>query len=443
MSQQDKTISQEESQSSVWTKLKEIKIGVVRLPVYIAFALIIFIAIYAEAIPVDMMGGLGIIIAFGWLLGAIGNAIPGLNKFGGATILAMLVPATLVLFDLIPQNSLDAVNMLMSEANFLDLYVFALVSGSILGMNRNILVKGFARMALPMMTGFILALLIPSTIGWALGLGFKDTLFYIVTPAMAGGMGGGVLPLGLGYSAITGAAYGDLIAVLAPASILANFIAIAGAAILNRMGEKNPHLTGNGTLIKSDKTLELDEDNGEQKIPLSHETLGIGIFLLITLYIAGTFLEGIIGLPAAVIIIFTVTALKYFQILPREVEGGAKHFNSFISTNFTLPLMVGIGIMYLTLEDVIAMLSWQYLVVILSVVATLGLTGYFVSRFVNMYPVESAIISLNQATMGGTGNVAVLSTSNRQELMPFAQVATRIGGAITISLMITAMRLLG
>ncbi|WP_234815942.1 2-hydroxycarboxylate transporter family protein, partial [Salmonella enterica] len=106
-----------------------------------------------------------------------------MNKFGGATILAMLVPATLVLFDLIPQNSLDAVNMLMSEANFLDLYVFALVSGSILGMNRNILVKGFARMALPMMTGFILALLIPSTIGWALGLGFKDTLFYIVTPA--------------------------------------------------------------------------------------------------------------------------------------------------------------------------------------------------------------------------------------------------------------------
>jgi len=443
MSQQEKTMSQEKSQNSFWTRLKETKIGVVSLPVYVAFTLIIFIAIYAEAIPVDMMGGFGIIITFGWLLGAIGNAIPGLNKFGGATILAMLVPATLVLFDLIPQNSLDAVNMLMSEANFLDLYVFALVSGSILGMNRNVLVKGFARMVLPMMTGFILALVIPSTIGWALGLGFKDTLFYIVTPAMAGGMGGGVLPLGLGYSPITGAAYGDLIAVLAPASILANFFAIAGAAILSRIGEKKPQLTGNGTLIKSDESIDLGEDNGEKKIPLSYEVLGTGFFLLITLYIAGTFLEGIIGLPAAVIIIFTVTALKYFKVLPRGVEGGAKHFNSFISTNFTLPLMVGIGIMYLTLEDVIAMLSWQYLVVILSVVVTLGLTGYFMSRFVNMYPVESSIISLNQAAMGGTGNVAVLSTSDRQELMPFAQVATRIGGAITISLMITAMRLLG
>jgi CCS family citrate carrier protein len=428
---------------SFWEKLKKKKIGVVSLPVYVVFAIIIFIAMYTETIPVDMMGGFGIIMALGWLLGAIGNAIPGLNKFGGSTILSMIVPAVFVLFNLFPENSLASVNMLMSEANFLDLYVFALVSGSILGMNRNVLVQGFARMVLPMMTGFVLALIIPSTIGWALGLGFKYTLFYIVTPAMAGGIGGGVLPLGLGYSAIAGVPYGELIAILAPASILANFFAIAGAAILSRRGEKEPELTGNGTLIKSDQSIDFSEDNEKMKLPVSYELLGTGLFLLVTLYIAGTFFEGIIGLPAAVIVIFTATVLKYFQVLPSEVEVGAKHLNSFISTNFTAPLMVGLGIIYLTLEDVLAMLSWQYLVVILAVVITLGVTGYVMSRFVNMYPIESAILSLNQAAMGGTGNVAVLSTADRQEMMPFAQVATRIGGAITISLMIMAMRMLG
>ena len=428
---------------SFWEKLKKKKIGVVSLPVYVVFAIIIFIAMYTETIPVDMMGGFGIIMALGWLLGAIGNAIPGLNKFGGSTILSMIVPAVFVLFNLFPENSLASVNMLMSEANFWDLYVFALVSGSILGMNRNVLVQGFARMVLPMMTGFVLALIIPSTIGWALGLGFKYTLFYIVTPAMAGGIGGGVLPLGLGYSAIAGVPYGELIAILAPASILANFFAIAGAAILSRRGEKEPALTGNGTLIKSDQSIDFSEDNEKMKLPVSYELLGTGLFLLVTLYIAGTFFEGIIGLPAAVIVIFTATVLKYFQVLPSEVEVGAKHLNSFISTNFTAPLMVGLGIIYLTLEDVLAMLSWQYLVVILSVVVTLGVTGYVMSRFVNMYPIESAILSLNQAAMGGTGNVAVLSTADRQEMMPFAQVATRIGGAITISLMIMAMRMLG
>lgn len=443
MSQNEKSILEETAKESFWGKIKNKEIGVVSLPVYVIFAAIIFLAMYTETIPLDLMGGLGIIMALGWLLGAIGNAIPGLNKFGGATILSMIVPAIFVLFGLLPQNSLDAVTMLMSEANFLDLYVFALVAGSILGMNRNVLVQGFARMVLPMMVGFIFALIIPSTIGGVLGLGFMDTLFYIVAPALAGGIGGGVLPLGLGYSAITGIEYGELIAILAPASILANFFAIAGAAILNRIGERKPELSGNGTLIKSGSTLDLSEDNEKMNLPVSYKLLGTGLFLLVTLYIFGTFFEGMVGLPAAVIVIFTATILKYFQALPGEVESGAKHFNSFISTNFTSPLMVGLGIIYLTLEDVLSMLSWQYLIVILSIVVTLGLTGYFMSRFVNMHPIEASIISLNQSAMGGTGNVAILSTSNRQELMPFAQVATRIGGAITISLIIMAMRLLG
>lgn len=439
MSQNIKTIDKDRT---LWTKMKEIEIGPVSLPVFIIFAALILLVMYTGNVPVNVMGGMGVLMVFGWALGKIGSSIPVLKKFGGATILAMIVPAILVLFSLIPQNSIDAVTMLMSEANFLDLYVFSLITGSILGMNRTILVQGFIRMVVPMMTGFILALIIPSTIGWALGLGFMDTLFYIVTPVMAGGIGGGILPLGIGYSAITGINYGDLIAVLAPATIIANIFAIVGAAIFNQIGKKKPELSGNGTLIKSGNKIELNEDEKEGKTEITFKLLGTGFFLLITLYLTGVLLEGVIGLPAAVLIIFGSTILKYFEVLPKRVEQGTKQLNSLVSSLFTLPLMVGLGIIYLTLEDVLAMLSWQYLVVILSVVVTLGTTGYVLSRFVKMHPVEATILSLNQAAMGGTGNVAILSTSERQEMMPFAQVATRIGGAITISLMITLMRIL-
>jgi Na+/citrate or Na+/malate symporter len=66
-------------------------------------------------------------------------------------------------------------------------------------------------------------------------------------------------------------------------------------------------------------------------------------------------------------------------------------------------------------------------------------TGFFVGRKMNMYPIESAIINACHSGQGGTGDVAILTAANRMQLMPFAQIATRIGGAITVTLTLLAM----
>lgn len=424
---------------SVWTRLAKVKVGPLTLPWFLLFSAIIFVAVVTETLPVDMLSGFGVILSLGWALGKIGGSIPGLKKFGGSTILSMLVPAILIFYGLLPDNAIEAVTMLMSDANFLDLYVFALVTGSILGMNRQVLVQGFARMVIPMGVGLVFAMLIPAAIGQLVGIGFQETLFNIVTPAMAGGIGGGVLPLAQGYSDIQGIDYGSMVAVLAPASILANFFSIGAAAIVGRLGDKKPELSGNGDLVRQKDGQELPKD--KKKTPINYQSIGIGLFLLVTVYIFGNLVQGIIGLPAAVIVIFASTLLKYFQVLPDAVEEGARQLNGFISSNFTAPLMVGLGIIYLDLKSVLNVLTWQYLIVVISVVVVLGLTGFILSRYLNMYPIEASILSLNQSAMGGTGNVAILATTDRNSLMPFAQVATRIGGAITISLMITLMKL--
>ena len=56
-----------------------------------------------------------------------------------------------------------------------------------------------------------------------------------------------------------------------------------------------------------------------------------------------------------------------------------------------------------------------------------------VGKIVGFYPVEAGITAgLCMSNMGGTGDVAVLSAADRMELMPFAQISSRLGGAIIL-----------
>ena len=386
---ENKTVTPNKS-TSPQKKWMDFKVGSVPLPVYIVMAAIIVLAGVMQQLPVNMLGGFAVILTLGWLLGTIGANIPIVKNFGGPAILSLLVPSILVFYNAMNPNVLKAADMLMKQANFLYFYIACLVCGSILGMNRKILIQGLMRMIIPMMLGMILAMGVGTLVGVLLGLEWKHTMFFIVTPVLAGGIGEGILPLSLGYSTITGTTSGALVAQLIPATIIGNFFAIMCSGLLNRLGEKRPELSG----------------------------------------------------PGPVLMIVAAAILKYLNVIPGETQRGAKQLYKFISSNFTFPLMAGLGLLYIPLKDVVGMLSWQYFIVVISVVLTVVSTGFFVARFLNMNPIETAIVTACQSGMGGTGDVAILSTANRMNLMPFAQVATRLGGAITVISMTAILRML-
>ncbi|WP_057876151.1 2-hydroxycarboxylate transporter family protein [Liquorilactobacillus aquaticus] len=418
------------------------KIGSVSLPVYCVMSAVIMITALLEQLPVNMLGGFAVILSLGWLLGTIGASIPIVKNFGGPAIFSLLVPSILVFFNLINQNVLKSADILMKQANFLYFYIACLVCGSILGMNRRILVQGLMRMIIPMMAGMILALGVGTLVGVLLGLKWDHTLFYIVTPILAGGIGEGILPLSLGYSAITGVDSGQLVAQLIPATIIGNFFAIMCSGVLNRLGEKKPHLSGQGQLIKLSKGDDLGDALKEETVPLDLKKMGAGVLTACTLFITGSLLQALTGFPGPVLMIIAAAFLKYINVVPVEIQTGAKQLYKFISGNFTFPLMAGLGLLYIPLKDVVGILNWQYFIVVISVVFTVISTGFFVARFLNMNPVEAAIVSACQSGMGGTGDVAILSTASRMNLMPFAQVATRLGGAITVIVMTAILRMI-
>ncbi|MGV1867507.1 MULTISPECIES: 2-hydroxycarboxylate transporter family protein [unclassified Rhizobium] len=82
-----------------------------------------------------------------------------------------------------------------------------------------------------------------------------------------------------------------------------------------------------------------------------------------------------------------------------------------------------------------------YIMICTSTVLATVLAGFFVGGWLNMYPIEAAIVTACHSGLGGTGDVAILGAADRMSLMAFAQISTRVGGAIMIVIATFAMKL--
>ncbi|HVJ50585.1 2-hydroxycarboxylate transporter family protein [Desulfitobacterium sp.] len=429
--------------SGFWSTLGNIKIGVIPLPLYVVLAAIIFTASFFGKLPADMVGGFAIIMIMGIFLGEMGIRIPIIKNIGGPAILAIFVPSILVYLHLLNPASLKGITAIMKTDNFLYFYISTLVVGSILGMNRKVLIQGFLRMFVPLIVGTFAAIAGGTLVGMLFGYSIQHTFFYIVVPILGGGIGEGVLPLSLAYSEILKVDQAALIPQLTTAAVLGNVVAIISAGFLKRLGEKKKHLTGNGTLVRGGGDEELLKSGTTINKPIDFSLMGAGILLAVTFYIFGNLASMVIPIPGAIIMIFAAAIVKVLKIMPATIEQGAYHWYKFVSGSLTWPLMVGIGVLYTPLDDVVKLINPAYIAIVIVSVLAMVLSGFFIGKFLNMYPIESALVTACHSGLGGTGDVAILSTANRIELMPFSQISTRVGGASMIVIATILLRMFG
>ena len=407
------------------------KVGSIPLPVYLILAAVIFAASAYGRLPADMIGGIAIMMIMGILLGDVGLRLPILKEIGGPAILSIFVPSIMVFYNLINPASIKAITAFMKGSNFLYLYIACLVTGSILGMQRVVLIQGFIRMFVPLLIGTIGSIVGGTLVGTLTGLGFQHTFFYIVIPIISGGVGEGILPLSVGYSEILNQPYEKIIPHLVPAAMLGNVVAIMMAGYLRRLGDKKPHLSGNGVLIKTGNDdfakLAKVEDG-----PVDFPIMGAGLLIACSLYVWGLLISPVLSIPAAIIMIFSAAIIKATGIMPAKMERGAYHMYRFIASSLTWALLVGVGVLYTPWQDVIAAITPAYILTVTATVLSMVASGFYIAHYVKMYPIESALVTACHSGLGGTGDVAILSAANRMELMPFAQVSTRLGGAFMV-----------
>lgn len=410
------------------------KIMGMSLPLFGILTAIVFFASYLGKLPSGLVGALPFMMVLGAILNEIGNKTPIIKSyFGGGAIVVIFGTAALATYGLIPEATSEVmVSFTKSGSGFLSFYIAALITGSILGMDRELLIKASVRYLPVILGGVIVSIALTGVVGAIMGYGAKQAILYITIPIMGGGMGAGAVPLSQIFGNALSTDPKEIMSVMVPALALGNAMAIVVGGLLNKIGQKHTSLTGNGKLM-----INQDVSSGEEQTELKLELplLGIGLLLSTVFFVWGKVLANYIPLHSYALMIISVAIVKALGIMPRRYEMGAFQWFRFVMSNLTPALLVGIGIAYTDLNQVIAAINPTYIVLVFTVVVGSVIGSGLVGRLLGFYPIEAAITGgLCMANMGGTGDVAVLSASKRMELMPFAQISSRIGGAFMLIL---------
>lgn len=403
------------------------------------------VAVIVCAIPMymgvqssSMTGTLCSCFALAIVLNEFGERLPIWNSYiGGGLLMAFFGIAIMKYFGIIPQEALDNINSFVSDdANFLEFFIVILIVGSVLALDRDILMKSFAGYIPAILGGLAAACILGVGTGLIFGVSPTDTIIKYVLPIMGGGNGAGAVPLSNIYESVTGDAaanyYGFAIIILT----IANIFSIIGSAFLNTVGQKVPSLTGDkktllrngGAIARDDAKIKIKKDDVMGAMLVAFACFAVGRLMnkVILPKIAGAEIHAY-----AYMIIFTVI-LAITGVIPANVRAAAKQFQSYISGCCGIIVMAGMGADFDIAELFAAMTPGNVIMALMIVIgAIIGAGG--VGYLVGFYPVDSALTAgLCMANRGGNGDIACLGAADRMELIAYAQLSSRLGGGIVL-----------
>lgn len=441
---------------------KEFKWGGLNLPAFLVMLALTLIVIYVpfgetkavvdgvETMVPKQSGFLrgnflvmfSLIAVLGIFFGEIGDRIPIWDEFiGGGTMLTFFAAAVLGTYKLVPEPFLKAARVFYDKqpVNFLEIFIPALIVGSVLTVDRKTLIKAISGY-IPLI---ILGVLGASIGGVAVGLIFGkspiDVMMNYVLPIMGGGTGAGAIPMSEMWASKTGRPAGEWFGFAISILTIANIIAILSAALLKKLGTIKPELTGNGELVMADSKDVVRDKEVEVKPELVDTAAAIVLTgLLFTFaHILGE-LWGELGFSFEIhrlaFLILLTMFLNIANIIPDRLKAGAKRMQTFFSKHTIWILMTAVGFTT-NVQEIINALAPANLVIALAIVLGACFVIMLAARKMKFYPIEAAITAgLCMANRGGAGDVAVLGAADRMELISFAQISSRIGGAMMLIL---------
>lgn len=387
----------------------------------------------------SMVGTLCSCFALAVVLYEFGERLPIWNSYiGGGLLMAFFGVALLKYFGLIPEEAINNINAVISgdSVNLLEFYIVFLIVGSVLSLDKDILLRSFGGYIPSILGGLVVSAVLGVLVGMMFGVAPTDAIIRYVLPIMGGGNGAGAVPLSNIYEEVTGDAaanfYGFAIIILT----VGNIFAIIGSAMLNVIGQKFPSMTGDKkTLVRGGENIARDD----AKIKTTVSDMTGAMLLAFACYCVGRLMSKKIlptiagaAIHAYAYMIIFVVILAASGLIPANVRAGAKRLQNFMTGALGMVIMVGMGADFEIAELFAVMTPGNVLMALAIVIgAIIGAGG--VGYLVGFYPVDAALTAgLCMANRGGSGDLACLGAADRMELMAYAQLSSRLGGGIVL-----------
>lgn len=405
---------------------------------YLLCAVVIIGGVARDALGYDAMAFLAVSSLMAVIFYKIGKILPIWNTYiGGGLLMVFFGTAVLKQFGLIPDGYVELIDTIVQgDVNILTLFIISLIMGSILSLDRKVLLRSFGGYIPAILGGLAGAAVCGVAAGLLFGVKPIDMIIKYVLPIMGGGNGAGAVPLSQIYEQISGEPAANYYSFAIIILTIANLFCILAGALLNRLGEMKPELTGDGSNIMPVDSKLIKEDV-KVKVTLNDYT---GTLLLAsTVYAVGrlfskVLLPEVLGAQIhtfAYSIIFVVI-LAALGIVPENIRAAAKNLQSFMVSVVGLLTMVGMGVDF-DLAELVSACSPSNLIIALMVVLGAILGSALVGKLVGFYPIDSAITAgLCMANRGGSGDIAVLGAAHRLDLISYAQLSSRVGGGIVL-----------
>lgn len=426
----------EEKKTSVIDELKNM--GGLPWWLYLICAGVVLAVAFTDTLGYDATAFIAVTMALAIILYKIGKILPIWNTYiGGGLLMVFFGTAVLKQLNLIPEKYVDLINnTVQGDVNILNVFIICLIMGSILSLDRKVLLRSFGGYIPSILGGLAGAALLGCGVGLIFGVKPIDMIIKYVLPVMGGGNGAGAVPLSQIYEQISGEPAANYYSFAIIVLTIANLFCIIAGALLNRLGEMRPELTGDGKNIMPVDSKLIKED---VKVSVTLNDYTGTLLLCGTVYAVGRLFSKVL-LPTvlgaqihtfAYSIIFVVI-LAAIGIVPANIRVAAKNVQGFMVSIVGLMCMVSMGVDF-DLGELAAACSPANLLIALVIVIGAILGSGLVGKLVGFYPIDAAVTAgLCMANRGGSGDIAVLGAAHRLDLISYAQLSSRVGGGIVL-----------